>query len=386
MTLQGNASARAGVGMICAFAGERGCSVRDGSDPSVGPNAMVADSTTWGSGLSTGGGYGADALADPLTEQARTSLREQAAAIAALARGLDEHFVRALRLLQGARGHVVVTGLGKSGLVGRKMAATFASTGTPSFFVHSVEAMHGDLGMVTDGDVVILISHSGETEEVTRMVPYLRRRGIPTVAMVGTRASTLGGAVDVSLEIPIEREICPNNLAPTTSTLGTLAMGDTLAVCLMRLGGFRARDFARLHPGGCIGRRFARVRDRMISEDLAVLAPGALLGEALLSLAESPSSVALVCEGTALVGLLQIADLRDRSDWSAADPVGEVMCRELPTVDLDESVEHAERRMRRESHRVLVAVDVHGQVQGLFEAPEAVSQTPPAVASGEEVA
>lgn len=184
----------------------------------------------------------------------RETISEFAAALLQLGDRLDTSFAEAAQCLLTTRGHVIVSGVGKSGLIGRKIAATLASTGTPSFFVHATEAFHGDLGMFTQGDVAILISYSGETEEVVRLVPCLKRFHMPTIALVGRPLSTLGRRCDIVLDIGIEREACPNNLAPTTSTLATLAIGDALAIALMRQRKFGARDFARFHPGGSLGR------------------------------------------------------------------------------------------------------------------------------------
>lgn len=303
---------------------------------------------------------------DPLTNQARECLRQQAAAIAKLSVRLDESFARAIRLLYSIRGHVVITGLGKSGLVGRKIAATMASTGTPSFFVHSAEAMHGDLGMITDDDAVILISYSGETEEVARMIPHLKDRGIPTIALVGVMDSTLARTVDVALDISVDREVCPNNLAPTSSTLATLAMGDTLAVAMMRLRGFHQDDFAQLHPGGSVGRRLARVADAVEREGVPVLTPDTTVRESLLTLASSALSMALVCDGTTLLGVLTSDDIRKAADASLDGPVRQVMNTAPPVVEPTVLIAEAERRMDREALDALVVVDARGEVCGVF--------------------
>ena len=303
---------------------------------------------------------------DPLTKQARECLRQQAAAIAKLSVRLDESFARAIRVLYSVRGHVVITGLGKSGLVGRKIAATMASTGTPSFFVHSAEAMHGDLGMITDDDAVILISYSGETAEVARMIPHLQQRGIPTIAMVGAMDSTLARTADVALDVSVDREVCPNNLAPTSSTLATLAMGDTLAVAMMRLRGFHQDDFAQLHPGGSVGRRLARVGDEVEREGVPVLDPEATLRESLLTLAGSKLSMALVCDGTTLLGALTSEDVRRATDADMDAPVREVMNQTPPVVEPSVFISEAERRMDREALDALVVVDATGEVCGVF--------------------
>ena len=303
---------------------------------------------------------------DPLTAQARECLRQQASAIADLSARLDETFADAIRLLFGVKGHVVITGLGKSGHIGRKIAATFASTGTPSFFVHSGEALHGDLGMITEGDAVLLISYSGETTELTQLMPHLVRRGVPTIGLIGKLGSTLANGVDVVLDVSVDREICPNNLAPTSSTLATLAMGDALAVALIKLRGFQQEDFARLHPGGSLGRRLARVGDAVLRDGVTVLSPKTTVRECLLTLAASDLPLALICEGNTLLGIVTSDDVR-RAGKDAIDAlVSDVMNPAPPVVDPSVLIEEAERRMDRESLDSLVVVDTCGEVQGIF--------------------
>ena len=248
-------------------------------------------------------------LVDPVASQARECLRQMSAAIATLSTRVDDRFTHAVRTLYSVDGHVVVTGLGKSGHVGRKIAATLASMGTPSFFVHSAEALHGDLGMITADSAVILISYSGETAEVVSLLPHLRQRGIPTVALVGNTDSTLARGVDVALDVSVESEVCPNNLAPTSSTLATLAIGDALSVSLSTLRGFHEEDFARLHPAGSLGRRLMRVGDVVAREGVTVITPQTAVRECVLELARSELPLALVHEGPKLVGVLSSAEI-----------------------------------------------------------------------------
>ena len=195
--------------------------------------------------------------------EARRVLEIEAAAIRSLADSLDDGFDTAVALMHGTTGRVVVTGIGKSGIVGQKIAATLASTGTPSFFLHPSEAIHGDLGMILAGDVVLALSHSGETDEVVALLPHVRRRGAKLVALTGRRGSTLGREADAVVEAAIREEACPLNLAPTASTAAQLAMGDALAMALSVEKGFRPEDFAALHPGGKLGKRFLKVADLM---------------------------------------------------------------------------------------------------------------------------
>ena len=186
---------------------------------------------------------------------ARDTLDIEAQAVLSMAGRLDERFVRAVELLLTCRGRVVVMGMGKSGHIGRKITATLASTGTPAMFVHPAEASHGDLGMITAQDVVLGISNSGESEELTAILPLIKRMGVPLVAFTGRMASTLGRHADVALDTSVEKEACPHNLAPTASTTAQLALGDALAVALLDARGFKADDFARSHPGGALGRK-----------------------------------------------------------------------------------------------------------------------------------
>jgi arabinose-5-phosphate isomerase len=183
------------------------------------------------------------------------TLRIEAQAVTDMAARLDERFARAMALVLASRGRVVVMGMGKSGHVGRKIAATLASTGSPAMFVHPAEASHGDLGMITAGDVVLGISNSGESEELTMLLPLIKRMGVPLIALTGRADSTLGRHADVVLDASVAKEACPHNLAPTASTTAQLAMGDALAVALLDARGFRADDFARSHPGGALGRK-----------------------------------------------------------------------------------------------------------------------------------
>jgi arabinose-5-phosphate isomerase len=199
---------------------------------------------------------------------AHETLEIEAAAVLGLRQRIDADFARAVELVLGVAGRVVVMGMGKSGHIGRKMAATLASTGTPAMFVHPAEASHGDLGMITAADLLLAISNSGESEELTAILPVLKRQGVPLIAMTGNRASTLGRHADLVLDTAVEKEACPLNLAPTASTTAQLALGDALAVALLDARGFRAEDFARSHPGGALGRKLlTHVSDVMRSGD-----------------------------------------------------------------------------------------------------------------------
>jgi arabinose-5-phosphate isomerase len=310
---------------------------------------------------------------DAMARQARDTLRQQAAAIASLGERIDERFGQAVRMLHATRGHVIVTGLGKSGHVGRKMAATFASTGTPSFFVHSTEALHGDLGMVTADDTVILVSYSGETAELLQLLPHLRARRVPTIGLVGVVGSTLAREVDVVLDVSVDREVCPHNLAPTSSTLTALAMGDTLAVSLMRVRSFDEDDFARLHPGGGLGRRLSKAVDAMIREGLVIVGPDAPVSECVLALAGSDLGVALVRdEEERIVGMITPVELQRAMtgvEGCLRAPAREIMTRRLPVVDGETSLIDAEALLEREDVPALLVLGDDGQPCGLLPRP-----------------
>lgn len=306
-----------------------------------------------------------------LAEEARATFREQASTILDLAERVDESFGRAVGLLYSTPGHVVVAGIGKSGHIARKIAATFASTGTPSFFVHPAEAFHGDLGMITERDTVMLISYSGETEEIVRLLPHLARLGTPIVAMVGRPDSTLAQAADVVLDVSVEREVCPNNLAPTNSTLAALAMGDALSVALIRVRQFGAEDFARLHPGGMLGRRLhTRVRDVMHTRDLPVVTPKQTVRDSLFTITRGRLGLALVFDGEKLCGIVTDGDLRramQRHEDVLDVPVSEVMSPHPVTISEHALVSDAEKLMLRRKIKALVVLNEHGKVSGIVE-------------------
>jgi len=252
---------------------------------------------------------------DPVrtTALARETLDIEAQAVLALAGRLDDRFVRAVGLLLACQGRVVVMGMGKSGHIGRKIAATLASTGTPSMFVHPAEASHGDLGMITSADVVLGISNSGESEELTAILPLIKRMGVPLVAFTGRATSTLGRHADLVLDTSVEKEACPHNLAPTASTTAQLALGDALAVALLDARGFKADDFARSHPGGALGRKLLTlVSDVMRSgDDVPRVLPQAGLMELMRMVsAKGLGMSAIVNADDQVLGIFTDGDLR----------------------------------------------------------------------------
>lgn len=247
-----------------------------------------------------------------LSARAARVLSVEAAGILGLAKKLDSNFQRAVDLLLGARGKIVVTGMGKSGLIGRKISATLASTGTPAFFLHPAEGLHGDIGMVLEGDVVIAISKSGETTEVISLVPVFKRLGLPLIALTGDTGSTLARHSDAVIDVGVSEEACPMGLAPTASTTAALAMGDALAVVLFEEKGFSARDFAMLHPGGALGRKLLTVEDLMHTGDGVPLVPADTpLKDALLTISAKRLGVTGVIDTSgALAGVITDGDVR----------------------------------------------------------------------------
>jgi len=248
-----------------------------------------------------------------ILESARKVIRIEAEAIETLAKRLDENFAKAVLMILECPGRVVVTGMGKSGLICQKMAATMASTGTPAIFLHPAEGVHGDLGMLMKGDLVIAVSNSGETEEIARILPIIKRMGLPLIAMASSPGSTLGRAGDVFLDISIKEEACPLQLAPTASTTVTLAMGDALAVALLLQRGFREEDFALYHPGGALGKRLLlRVEDLMhVGADIPTVNLNTPLKDALYEISSKKLGITgVVDELGGLIGVFTDGDLR----------------------------------------------------------------------------
>jgi arabinose-5-phosphate isomerase len=306
--------------------------------------------------------------------QARETLDIELAAIRDAAARLGDDFVRAAQLILESHGRVIVSGIGKSGAVGRKLASTLASTGTPSHFMHAAEAMHGDLGMIADGDVVILLSNSGETREILDILPAVKRRQVKVIAICGDRDSTLSQAADATLDAACEREACPLGLAPTASTLVALALGDALAMAVMAARGFSADDYAATHPGGPLGRRLLlRVGEVMhTGADNPTLGPDATVMDALLTMSTAPvrGVVTVVDEAGKLCGLFTDGDFRllmqRRPDREAVmnSPIAEVMTRRPTTVPADLLAAEALRIMEEREFDNLPVVDDSGHALG----------------------
>lgn len=288
-----------------------------------------------------------------ILEEAKRVIRVEAEALSALAESLDGEFEKAVRLILDSHGRVVVTGMGKSGLICQKIASTMASTGTPAFFLHPAEGIHGDLGMIMKGDVVIAVSHSGETEEVLRILPVIKRLGARLIAMSGNRNSTLARSGDVYLDIAIREEACPLGLAPTASTTATLAMGDALAVALLVERGFKAEDFALFHPGGSLGKKLLLRVEDLMHRDAAIplVSTETLMREALFEITAKGLGIAGVTnEKGSLVGVITDGDLR-RALEKGVDIInmaaGELMVRNPKRIEAGELAAKALQRMEQ---------------------------------------
>jgi arabinose-5-phosphate isomerase len=305
-----------------------------------------------------------------LLERARAVVRIESAAVAALEDRIGPSFLEAVRTVGKAGGRVVVSGLGKSGIIARKIAATLTSTGTPAMFLHPVEGLHGDLGIVSREDVAILISKSGETEELSTLVEYLSRSGVSMVAMTGDPDSSLGRAATVVLDCSVAEEACPMDLAPTTSTTVTLAMGDALAVALLLRKDFGPEDFARLHPGGALGRKLTlRVRDVMVTgSDAPRIGPGEPMRRCVVLLAEKRGTVPVVDGEERVIGVVTAGDLTrmmERREDVFDIPVEEVMTRSPRTTGPDVLAAAAVYQMEENGIMALPVIDEDDRLLGI---------------------
>lgn len=309
--------------------------------------------------------------ADAIVQSARTVIATEAAAIRALEPRVGPEFVEACRLIMGCAGRVVVTGMGKSGHVARKIAATLASTGTPAFFVHPGEASHGDLGMILPQDVVLALSNSGETDEVLFILPVIKRQGIPLIAITGNANSSLADQASVHLDASIAAEACPLGLAPTASTTAALVMGDALAIALLEARGFTSEDFARSHPAGSLGRRLLlHICDVMhTGEGIPAVAPNASLTQALMEMTRKHLGMTAVVDADRhLLGVFTDGDLRRALDDDDLDlrgaTVAELMTRGPKTIGADKLAIEAAQLMEKHQIHALLVVNDQQQVVG----------------------
>lgn len=305
-----------------------------------------------------------------LIELGRSVIRLESGAVAMLADRLDQEFVRACEAILACQGRVVVVGMGKSGHIGGKIASTLASTGSPAFFVHPGEASHGDLGMITDQDLVIAISNSGETPELLTILPMIKRLGVPLIGITGKPDSTLAQQADISLDVAVDKEACPLNLAPTASTTATLAMGDALAIAVLQTRGLTREQFALSHPGGVIGKRLLLyVTDLMHSGDnMPLVTVGASIGSALLEMSSKGLGMTgVVDESGRLVGVYTDGDLRrtlSRDIDMRSAPIETVMTRDPVTTTPDTLAAEVLRLMRTRAINGLFIVDDQDKVLG----------------------
>ena len=285
---------------------------------------------------------------------------------------MDEQFDKAVELMLRCTGKIIVTGVGKSGHIGAKIAATFSSTGTPSFFVNPLDVYHGDLGVMMPGDVVLAISNSGQTDELLRFIPMVLHEHIPIVGMTGNPASLLAKYSTCHLNISVEREACPLNLAPTSSTTATLAMGDALAIALMQKRHFKPQDFAHFHPGGELGKRLlTTAADVMRTHDLPVFDPGMKLGQAIMLVSEGKLGLGVAEEEGRIVGIITDGDIRRAIErWHAQffdHAVSDIMTRQPKTVRTDVKITEIQRIMQTYKIHSVLVTDEQNRLVGVVD-------------------
>jgi len=305
-------------------------------------------------------------------EIAQETLNIEAQTLLSAAANMNDVFDKAVNIILNCTGKLVITGVGKSGLIGAKMAATFASTGTPSFFLHPTEALHGDLGMISKNDVVIAISYSGESEELSSILPHIKRFGTPLIGMTRNRKSSLGQHSDLVIDIVVEKEACPLDIAPTSSTTLTLALGDALAVCLMKARNFQKSDFASFHPGGALGKQlFVKVSNLMQTENIPVVRKDTKVKDAILSISEGRLGTVLVTDAEdRLVALVSDGDIRRallQEDFSLEENVLKYATLNPMTCE-NEDLLASEALVLIEAHKIqlLVVVDKEKRIRGVL--------------------
>ncbi|MDT8339490.1 MAG: KpsF/GutQ family sugar-phosphate isomerase [Sulfurimonas sp.] len=303
---------------------------------------------------------------------AQETLNIEAQTLLNSAQNIGDVFDRAVEIILACRGKLIVTGVGKSGLIGAKMAATFASTGTPSFFLHPTEALHGDLGMIGKEDVVLAISYSGESEELSSILPHIKRFDIPLIGMTRAKSSTLGRYSDLVIDVVVEKEACPLNIAPTSSTTLTLALGDALAVCLMKAKNFKKSDFASFHPGGALGKQlFVKVKDLMRTKDLPIITADTKLKDAIVKISEGRIGTVLITDEMGrLQALVSDGDIRRAlmsEDFSLQESVLKYATLNPKTID-DENMLASEALVIIEEMKIqlLVVTDKEKKVNGVL--------------------
>jgi len=304
-------------------------------------------------------------------EIAKKVLKTELEAIEGLLKRLDKRFEQAVELIFACKGRVVITGIGKSCIIGQKIAATFASTGTPAFFLHPAEAAHGDLGMLVKGDLLVALSYGGDTDEINQLLPTAKRLGIPILALTGNLKSTLAQAAEVALDISVEREACPMDLTPTASTAAMMALGDALAIALLERRGFKEEDFARLHPGGRLGKKLTRVEALMHSGDAVPrVSPATPMPEVIYEMSRKGLGMTTVVEDSKrLAGIITDGDLRRlmerRKDEALHLTASDAMTRNPTTIPRTELAGAALRLMEERKITSIVVVDAERRVEGV---------------------
>lgn len=298
--------------------------------------------------------------------------KDEAAAILDLIPQLTDDFDKAIDLIYHCKGRLIVTGVGKSGHIGTKIAATLASTGTPSFFVNPLDAYHGDLGMFTPDDVVLAISYSGNTDELLRFIPLLLERHIPIIGMSGNPKSLLGQYSDCHLNVEVKREACPLNLAPTSSTTATLAMGDAIACALMEVRHFKASDFAQFHPGGSLGKRLlSKVKDYMVSTKLPVVALDSKVSDTIIEISKTKQGIAVAVDDGKIVGVVTDGDVRRAMQNKQYEffslTVKDIMSTNPKTINESAKLSDAETLMRKYNIHSLVVVNDNNRLVGIID-------------------
>ena len=307
-----------------------------------------------------------------ILDLARRTLNVEAEALQMMAQRLGDDFLSAVNRILSASGKLIVTGMGKSGLVGRKIAATLASTGTPSFFLHPGEAFHGDLGMISKEDVILALSFSGETDEVLKIVPFIQSNGNTLISMTGNPNSTLAKNSDIHLDVNVKEEACILHLAPTTSTTAQIAMGDALAIALMKARQFTSMDFARLHPGGSLGRRLLMtVGNVMRKNDLPIVAADCSATEMIHKVSRGGLGLIVIQDGDEIVGIVTDGDIRRAMESRQAEFFSisaiDIATRNPKTINMNAKLIDAEKLMTKHKVNSLLAVDDQGKLQGVIQ-------------------
>lgn len=307
-----------------------------------------------------------------ILDLARKAINTELLALKRMKETLGDNFADAVEMILSGQGKCIVTGMGKSGLVGRKVAATLASTGTPSFFLHPGEAFHGDLGMISKEDVVLALSYSGETDEILKIVPFIHSNGNKLISMTGNPESALAKNSDVHLDVSVEEEACILHLAPTTSTTAQIAMGDAMAVALMKMRNFSSNDFARLHPGGSLGRRLlATVGDVMRSDNLPVVGPDCTAKDMIHTISRCGLGLIVVCEGDRIEGIVTDGDIRRAMERSGADFINlraaDILTRDPKRIHPEEKLIEAEKMMTRHKITSLLVTDRDERLAGVIQ-------------------